>query len=99
MLEMGMDMEADLGNRFNKTGGNPWSDAGTIPGTYPKLMLPSCAEMRTLGQITDHMSSANAAGSLPANNPLPATKIEIIGNDASVQNTSINWLSTNARKT
>ena len=64
MLEMGMDMEADLGIDSIKR----VEILGAMQERFPELPKADAAmlaEMRTLGQITEYMSSADAAGSLP----------------------------------
>ena len=62
MLEMGMDMEADLGIDSIKR----VEILGAMQERFPELPKADAAmlaEMRTLGQITDHMSSAPVDGS------------------------------------
>jgi acyl transferase domain-containing protein len=78
MLEMGMDMEADLGIDSIKR----VEILGAMQTRYPKLPKADTAilsEMRTLGQIVDQMVSSGPAEGIstaalePAATPVPAT--------------------------
>ncbi|MDP2964566.1 MAG: beta-ketoacyl synthase N-terminal-like domain-containing protein [Pelolinea sp.] len=74
MLEMGMDMEADLGIDSTKR----VEILGAIQERFPELPKADAAilaEMRTLGQITEYMSSANPAGLPKIENPNAAMQI------------------------
>jgi acyl transferase domain-containing protein len=86
MLEMGMDMEADLGIDSIKR----VEILGAMQESFPELPKADAAmlaEMRTLGQITDYMSSSNAASPLAADKPVPAANTEIVESDNKTQNT------------
>ena len=72
MLEMGMDMEADLGIDSIKR----VEILGAMQERFPELPKADAAmlaEMRTLGQITDHMSSVPSDGPSQADNSVTTT--------------------------
>ena len=68
MLEMGMDMEADLGIDSIKRVEILGAMQERFP-ELPKVDATILAEMRTLGQITDYMSSENGVDSPKIENP------------------------------
>ncbi|MDO9694868.1 MAG: acyltransferase domain-containing protein [Candidatus Latescibacteria bacterium] len=79
MLEMGMDMEADLGIDSIKRVEILGAMQERFP-ELPKVDAAILAEMRTLGQITDYMSSEiDAEGSKIEN---PNTTMRIIADDS-----------------
>ncbi len=77
MLEMGMDMEADLGIDSIKRVEILGAMQERFPD-LPKADASMLAEMRTLNQIIEYMSSANDAGTLNIENPISSTTAEAI---------------------
>ena len=69
MLEMGMDMEADLGIDSIKRVEILGAMQERFP-ELPKVDAAMLAEMRTLGQITEYMSSASTSVIPTAENPV-----------------------------
>ena len=69
MLELGMDMEADLGIDSIKRVEILGAVQDELPD-LPELNPDDLAELRTLGQIVDYMNAqASAAGAAPAAAP------------------------------
>jgi len=83
MLEMGMDMEADLGIDSIKRVEILGAMQERFP-ELPKVDAAMLAEMRTLGQITEYMSSASTSVITTPENPVsPASTgtVELNPND------------------
>ena len=77
MLEMGMDMEADLGIDSIKR----VEIFGAMQERFPELPKADTAilaEMRTLGQIIEYMSSANGAEGPKIENPNATMQIDAV---------------------
>ena len=75
MLEMGMDMEADLGIDSIKRVEILGEMQSRFP-ELPKVDAAILAEMRTLGQITDYMSSEKGGENLIIENPIATIQID-----------------------
>ena len=76
MLELGMDMEADLGIDSIKRVEILGAVQDELPG-LPELNPEDLAELRTLGQIVDYMKSKLPAGIAPVAASAPAASVDM----------------------